>query len=116
MHLVFLWPPQKLIGITHDPGPPEFAHPVDHLSRLAADEREVAAVHNAIHSSPRDIRDYGLERRQVSVDIRDDCDPHVTSADHGQTLTSVEQPSVSVSCRRCGCAPSQVGVRDVLLR
>jgi hypothetical protein len=74
LRLVLLGSPQKFVRVAHDSRPAQLANPVDHLRRLTACEGEVAAVNHALHAATLDVSDHRLKRRQVAVDVGDDCE------------------------------------------
>jgi hypothetical protein len=69
LHGALLGAPEQLIGVSDDPSPPELANAVDHLGGLATGERQVATLKHAVCPAPLDIRNNGLKRRQVPVNV-----------------------------------------------
>jgi hypothetical protein len=67
LHGALLGAPEQFIGVADDPRPPKLAYAIDHLRGLAAGEGEVATMEHAICAPALDVRDHGLERRQVAV-------------------------------------------------
>jgi hypothetical protein len=69
LHGALLRAPEQLVGVAHYPSPAELAHAVDYLGGLAAGEREIATLKHTFCTAPLDVRDHGLEPRQVAVDV-----------------------------------------------
>jgi hypothetical protein len=64
--------PQDLVGVSDDTGPAQLSDPVDHLARLSAAERQIAALEDQVGSAPLDVRDDGIESGEVPVNVGDD--------------------------------------------
>jgi hypothetical protein len=61
--------PQQLVGIADDPRPPKLSKAIDDVPWARADQRDVAAVDDAVDTSALDIRGNSFERREVPVNV-----------------------------------------------
>jgi hypothetical protein len=52
-------------------------------------------VNDAINSSPLDVRDHRLERRQVAVNIRDDSQSHYAASRTSAASSSTATPRIT---------------------
>ena len=61
--------PQQLVGVADDAGPAQLADQVDDFGSLTTHQCKVAAVDDLLDAAALDVRDDGLERCQVAVDV-----------------------------------------------
>ncbi len=64
--------PEQLVDVTDHAWPAELADEVDHLSGLAAADREITAVDDPRYPPALEVGDDRVKRGEVPVDVGDD--------------------------------------------